>query len=186
MSVNKVVRVAGTRIRLQVTEPGHPDRKIPEKYLTKEWIRITDASEFQEIFGSHVSEAARYMDYWFVAIHVTDPHFRTAQEFKEMKNDLFEKYSEEFKNLAFNEGYTKEKLDDLSVFEIAVILDKHYDIELKIDPIHATYVAVKREILTEEEYNGYFVDQLKEECKFFGLAVGGNKKQLIDRLLTVK
>lgn len=184
--MNEVVRLNNTRIRILVIEQGKPDMKIPKKYLTKEWIRITDAEKFEKIFGYHVSLASRYIENWFVAIHVTDPYFREDKDFKAMKEEFFQEFQEEFKTLAFNKGLSKAELDKLSVFEIALLLKDNFNIDLKINPMEATYTTEKRHILSEGEYKDYFVDQLKEECAFFGLKVGGTKAQLIARLLAHK
>lgn len=185
-NINKVVKLNRTRVRTLVKEFNKPDKQIAQKYLTAEWIRITEEQKMIDIFGFHTIEAARMIENWFVAIHVTDPYFRTAREFDEMQQEIFTKFATEFKDLAFNKGYTKEILQALSVFEIAVLLHKECNIELKIDPLKATYVVWQREILTKEEYEGYFVDQLKEECRFFGLRVSGTKEELINRLLEAK
>lgn len=184
--INQVIRLNATRIRTLVKEFNKPDRQISKKYLSEEWIRITEEGKFIEIFGHHVIEAARMIDNWFVAIHVSDPYFRTAREFNEMQDELFLRFEDQFKDLAFNKGLSKEKLRALSVFEIAVILHKECNIELKIDPLRATYKVWERSILTKEEYDSYFADQLKEECRFFGLKVSGTKEQLTDRLLEAK
>jgi len=180
--INEVVRVNATRVRLQVKEHNKPDRNIPKKYLKPEWIRITEEEEFIEIFGHHVIEAARMIEHWFIAIHVTDPYFRNAEAFKAMQLEIFDKFKEQFKTLAFDKGLTKEKLTALSVYEIAVILKKELNIELKIDPYNRTFEVWERKILEAKEYEKYFVDQLKEECRFFGLKVSGTKEELLARL----
>jgi len=180
--MNEIIKLNNTRYRLQIIETGKRDRRIPSKFLKPEWVRIEEEELFIKIFGHRVEEAARDIGDWLVVVHVTDPYFRQSGAFEALHKQLVKEFEKEFKDLMFNGGLNAEQLKHQSVYELAHTLHMKYDIDVKIDPMKITYEAKKRAKLSVEEYESYFADQLKEECKFFKLAVSGTKQELIKRL----
>ncbi len=163
------------------------DRRVTLLDLPREYegdpnfLRITDPSEFTDIFDTASGNVQHHLDEWAVYVHKLDPHFKWGK-FMQYKLDLIELIGED---KAYNKLYQYNlKLEDLTYYELEAFFSELLNLTINLNREDEEITAVDVVDLKEadKDWDEYKKEELKTMCKHRGLTVGGTVKELIERL----
>jgi len=170
------------RVKLDV---DHPERTyIEDRFLEKEWTRITDPDQFLEIWGSNMMPVAQKLYKYAAFVHETDPYFTKNIKFMEMKQNIVKSYGEKFELYMHRNGILEQDvLDTYTIYKLADLVFEAFGHVLTFDLKAATFTKSDKVIQTPDVYNNYSHKQLKAECEYFKLASkSGSKAEIMERL----
>ena len=161
---------------------GKRDRKIPAKFLEKDWITITDPNEFREIFSHPLHFYLEDFEDFFVAVHVSHPAFAKNEKYIKFKKMIIDNYEDEWYKIAYKEDFKGSDLEKMTIYEVIYLVKKHIkeNVIVDLETMEIDFTPLISKSLKELEAMSR--DQLREECRALGLSMAGKKEELLERL----
>lgn len=106
--------------------------RVDKQYLNTEvWLEITDPFIFKQIFPSYLWYICNEMDEWRIFVKLTHPRLYSIEEFRQMKNEIWNKFEKELPNLLYKCGKSRIELESMNYFAFKSLLEKYGILEVE-------------------------------------------------------